>query len=82
MEQLKKLKKLISKAHNLRVKKEEIIREIFIIIENTKINLDCETKAENACNLEEAINCYIDYGEYDVNSIIEEIKHQIKKDKE
>ena len=33
-----------------------------------------ETKAENADNLEEAIYCYIQYGEFDVDSIIEEIK--------
>jgi hypothetical protein len=29
---------------------------------------------ENASNLEEAIICYIDYGEYDIDSLIKELR--------
>lgn len=38
-----------------------------------------ETMAENADNLEEAINCYIQYGGYSIEGILDELE-QIGKD--
>lgn len=39
---------------------------------------DISTNAENADNLEEAISCYCQYGEYSPEKIYEELK-QLKK---
>lgn len=77
MEELKELKKLISKARNIEIKKIEIIKEIFRILDDKEINLEYETEAENAEDLGQAISCYIDFGEYDINSIFKEIMKQI-----
>ena len=35
--------------------------------------------AENADDLEQAINCYIQYGEYSIDELLDEIKQQYKK---
>ena len=78
MEELKELKKLINKARNIQIKKNEVMNNIFEILDDMEIDLDFETEAENADNLEQAIMCYIDFKEYNVNSIIKEIKKQIK----
>lgn len=37
------------------------------------------TKAENADNLRDAISCYMQYGEYDVDSLIDEITRAAKQ---
>lgn len=37
------------------------------------------SKAENAENLRDAISCYMQYGEYDVDSLIDEIKRAAKQ---
>ena len=36
------------------------------------------TNAENAENLEEAITCYIDYGEYGIKNLMQEIEEALK----
>lgn len=40
------------------------------------INADLEvpTDAENADTLEEAINCFVQYGEYNIDGILKELK--------
>ncbi len=42
------------------------------------IDLDVLANAENAECLDEAINCYIRYGEFTLKGLIEEIKEQMK----
>lgn len=77
MEELKELEKLIKKARKKEIEKDHIIRELFQILEDINIDMEQPTEAENASNLEEAIACYIDYGEYNVKAIMAEIKEQI-----
>lgn len=43
-----------------------------------KVNLEGSTEAENANCLDEAINCYIQYNEYDLTNIMKEIKENMK----
>lgn len=48
---------------------------VFAAIEDMCIDPDkIKTGAENADNLEEAINCFIQYGEYSVSGIMREIR--------
>jgi hypothetical protein len=79
MEELKELKKLINKARSHAIKQNELIQDIFKTLDNMEIDIEAETQAYNAGNLSEAITCYISYGEYDVDSIMKEIKKQIEK---
>lgn len=44
-----------------------------------KVNLEGSTKAENAICLDEAINCYIQYNEYDLTNIMKEIKENMNQ---
>lgn len=50
--------------------------EIFDLIDDTFDYMDLESvpsDAENADNLHEAISCYLQYGEYDVDSLWHEL---------
>lgn len=72
----KKLRSLIESARKKQIVAQNALGSVMEAIEDLGI-IDLsrlETKAENASNLEEAICCYIQYGEFDVDSIIEEIK--------
>lgn len=72
----KKLRSLIESARKKQIAAQNALGSVMEAIEDLGI-IDLsrfETKAENASNLEEAVCCYIQYGEFDVDSIIEEIK--------
>lgn len=72
----KKLRSLIESARKKQIAAQNALGSVMEAIEDLGI-IDLsrfETKAENASNLEEAICCYIQYGEFDVDSIIDEIK--------
>lgn len=50
--------------------------EIFNLIDDTFGRIDLQhvpTEAENSENLHEAISCYLQYGEYDIDSIWNEL---------
>ena len=72
----KKLCSLIEDAREKQIIAQNAIGSVMDAIEDIGI-VDLsrfKTQAENADNLEEAIYCYIQYGEFDVDSIIKEIK--------
>jgi hypothetical protein len=67
-----KIRRMIVSARKYSVISEEFKAQLFDFID---LDLgDCETSSYNASNLQEAICCYIDYGEYDVDSLINEIR--------
>ena len=61
------------------VELETIYDEIYKLLSNMKVNLEGSTKAENAICLDEAINCYIQYNEYDLTNIMKEIKENMNQ---
>ena len=72
----KKLCSLIEDAREKQIIAQNAIGSVMDAIEDIGI-VDLsrfKTQAENADNLEEAMYCYIQYGEFDVDSIIKEIK--------
>lgn len=76
MTDYKKLRSLIENARQKQIAAQNALGSVMDAIENMGV-IDLsrfETKAENANNLEEAICCYIQYGEFDMDSLIEEIK--------
>lgn len=73
------LKVTLKKARKASQKADKELQNVYEILENMCIDLETATNAENANNLEEAVNCYVQYGEYSVNGLVEEIMKQYKK---
>lgn len=75
---LKEIGQSIKKAKHHTDLAEKYTKKVFDLLYEKGIEAECiETNAENASNLEEAIHCYIQYGEYSVNGLIREIKKAI-----
>ena len=77
---LMEIKKLIQKARKAQQHADECIDAVFNSIEDMCIELTAHSDAENADTLEEAICCYIHYGEYGLKNIMKEIRAQYCKD--
>lgn len=68
--------KTMNSARNAFMKAQEKERKIFdkLSEEFPRLDLDdCITNAENAENVQEAISCFLQYGEYNATEIWEEI---------
>ena len=69
------LRKGIETAKELQDKATEAVDLIFKALDDLGIDpAKYSTAAENASNLEEAISCYISYGEYSVDGLMKEIR--------
>ena len=71
-------KKLLERGRKAYIKAELITNELFDKLEQdmglrTSILSDIPSNAENADNLEEAIQCYMQYGEYDPDLLWDEL---------
>lgn len=71
-------KKLLERGRKAHIKAELITNELFDKLEQdmglrTSILTDIPSNAENADNLEEAIQCYMQYGEYDPDLLWDEL---------
>ena len=71
-------KKLLERGRKAHIKAELITNELFDKLEQdmglrTSILSDIPSNAENADNLEEAIQCYMQYGEYDSDLLWDEL---------
>ena len=71
-------KKLLERGRKAHIKAELITNELFDKLEQdmglrTSILSDIPSNAENADNLEEAIQCYMQYGEYDPDLVWDEL---------
>lgn len=74
MDELKDFKKLMNKARTLSVKQSELMDSIYGLLEDLGVDIEAPSNAENAEDIQGAIGCFIAYGEYNVDAIIEEIK--------
>ena len=75
-EQENALKKIIKKARLSYEKAENNLKNVYDYIEQL-CDIDfqeIETEAENANNVYQAISCFFLYGEYNIDSIVKEIK--------
>ena len=71
-------KKLLERGRKAHIKAELITNELFDKLEQdmglrTSILTDIPSNAENADNLEEAIQCYMQYWEYDPDLLWDEL---------
>ena len=74
----REFKKLLERGRKAHIKAELITNELFDKLEQdmglrTSILSDIPSNAENADNLEEAIQCYMQYGEYDPDLLWDEL---------
>ena len=79
----KTLAELIRDARNKQVAADAALAKVFETITDrangANVDLERPTGAENAGTIEEAINCFVAYGEYDVKSLVSEIESAIKE---
>lgn len=72
------LKSALQKARRAYKNADEKLREVYTILDSMCIDLEGTTGAENADNLEQAVNCYVQYGEYNLKELVGEIMEQYK----
>lgn len=77
MTDLKDIRKLIQKARKKSIELNDATPAVFDALSD--VDLCVPTDAENADDLEQAISCYIQYGEYSIDELLDEIKQQYKK---
>lgn len=70
------LKNSLQKARNACKRADEELRKVYNILEDMCIDLDVTTNAENTDNLEQAVNCYVQYGKYNLKGLVSEIMKQ------
>lgn len=70
------LKTALQKARKACKNADEELRKVYAILEDMCVDLDVATNAENADNLEQAVNCYVQYGEYNLKGLLSEILKQ------
>lgn len=77
MTDLKDIRKLIQKARKKSIELNDATQAVFDVLSD--IDLNVPTDAENADDLEQAISCYIQYGEFSIDELLDEIKQQCEK---
>ena len=77
------LKNLLNRAREAQIKADAAFRSVMQVLDDMCIEPDhVPSNAENADNLEQAITCYIAYGEYSVAEIMREVKEAYGKERE
>ena len=66
-------KRKILKARRLATELEEAEREAFRFLDKIGVDITKPTAAENADNLGDAVSCYIQYEEFNIDELMEEI---------
>lgn len=72
--------KLLQKARKAQKKAEEALFAVYQALEDMCLDLDAPSKAENADCLEDAVSCYVQYGEFGCKNLIAEIRQQYTKE--
>ena len=73
------LRRLFQKARNAAKKAEEAERAVFNALEDMCVEYDCPFQYENGSTLEEAISSYVHFGDYDLKSLLSEIRARYTK---
>ena len=71
------IKKALQKARRKYIEAEielNNLYDLYDFLSDINADLEVPTDAENADTLEEAINCFVQYGEYNIDGILKELK--------
>lgn len=74
------LEKLLKNARKAQKKADEALIAVYNAVEDMCIDLDAASGAENADNLNDAVSCYVQYGEYGCKNLLSEIRKQYTKE--
>lgn len=72
--------KMLRKARKAYERAQELENKVYIALGDMCIDEDAHSDAENAETLGDAVSCYLNYGEYDLKSLMREIKAQYTKE--
>ena len=73
------LAKLLRKARKAMQKADEALQTVYDTLADMCIDLEVESKAENADLLVDAISCYVQYGEFGCKNLMSEIREQYER---
>lgn len=73
---MKSVKKLLQKARKKGKELDKALQDVYQVMEDMCIDLETHSNAENADTLEQAINCYVLYDEYNLDGLLMEIRQQ------
>lgn len=68
------IKKALQKARRKYIEAEIELNNLYDFLSDINADLEVPTDAENADTLEEAINCFVQYSEYNIDGILKELK--------
>ena len=68
------IKKALQKARRKYIEAEIELNNLYDFLYDINADLEVPPDAENADTLEEAINCFVQYGEYNIDGILKELK--------
>lgn len=74
------MRKLLVAAREAEILKRSLVDTLFRFLESiveTPLSDITDISAENANNLEEAISCHIDYGECDIEDLLDDISRSL-----
>ena len=74
---LKAVECLIKAARTEQRMLDSLLNKLFSELDGLGLDMDAPTEAENVTTLDEAINCYVCYGEYSLEGLLKEIKQQL-----
>lgn len=68
------IKKALQKARRKYIEAEIELNNLYDFLSDINADLEVPTDAENADTLKEAINCFVQHGEYNIDGILKELK--------
>lgn len=68
------IKKALQKARRKYIEAEIELNNLYDFLSDIDADLEVQTDAENVDTLKEAINCFVQYGEYNIDGILKELK--------
>lgn len=68
------IKKALQKARRKYIEAEIELNNLYDFLSDINADLEVQTDAENVDTLKEAINCFVQHGEYNIDGILKELK--------
>lgn len=67
------IKKALQKARRKYIEAEIELNNLYDFLSDIDADLEVQTDAENVDTLKEAINCFVQYGEYNIDGILKDL---------
>ncbi len=73
------IRKSLQRVRQKYIEAEKELNNLYDFLSDINVDLEVATDAENADTLEEAINCFVQYGEYNIDGILKELGLWVKE---